>query len=935
MKKFSLSIIIVLLLAIFPLFAGTYSGGSGTSGDPYRIATTDDLIELSNTSADWASGIYFLQTANILFAEDANEVDWDGDGTIGDADDAYGLNSIGNSLLNFNGNYNGQNHSILRLYISRPSESNIGLFGVVNGGTINNLGIAMCDIEGNYYVGGLVGNNMQGNISNCFTNGTIYGNGSYIGGFVGANANNINSCYSTCDVYNSQNTSSATGGFIGENLPGGTIINCFSRGEVSSEGSVVGGFCGISLNPLPYNIVNCFSAGKVSSTGSNVGGFMGFNSTLNGNINCYWDIDSSYQTTSYPGDNGASNTNMKTQSTFSGWDFNNTWVMSSSISFEGYPTLKWTGAYSIEPQGGKYIDSLPNLVWLAEDSTRWNSNYEQRANIDAWTTSSWLENAGWTPIGTNYTNFSGNYDGKNNIISNLYINSLSYFVDNNNDIDNIEDWTCGLFGVINSSKISNLGIVDANILGIFGVGALSGRVFNSDINNCYASGSIFGFYATGGLIGICGYLDSNENHYSTISKSYSLCDITSFFIAGGFIGLSGKSTINECYSNGKVTSNAIVGGFIGASYPIYIKNCYSNSSVQDLSNSGLTGAFCGFIEGYDDNPAIVEHCYATGKVFDENGDIWDVDNQNTKGFIGVDYSDSDSSSLIYMNNFFDAEAIQQDSAIGATAKTTAEMKIRRTFENWDFTNIWDFADCDYLSYPILKSITYDTPLTTPSFNPIMGLEGSSLESSVFVDNSFNASTNGWGITHFSDLDLAVDNLCAKGTLYIAPNSNTTYTGDIDFDLLTVILGDYDFELTGNITSGLIKTIGDGKLVMKSIAANTTKTFPISDGTYNYTVTFTTADNTHPDIKVKININNTASGRISDDFIDISGPENLNATITYRIDKASISPKTLTSISQIRRYDSIKNRYTPVDGNNASLSDEGSYYLITLTNVNKY
>ena len=31
---------------------GTYSGGSGTSGDPYQISVASDLTELSNTSVD-------------------------------------------------------------------------------------------------------------------------------------------------------------------------------------------------------------------------------------------------------------------------------------------------------------------------------------------------------------------------------------------------------------------------------------------------------------------------------------------------------------------------------------------------------------------------------------------------------------------------------------------------------------------------------------------------------------------------------------------------------------------------------------------------------------------------------------------------------------------------------------------------------------------
>ncbi len=55
-------IIALYFLSSLILFAGTYSGG-GTSGDPYQIASLNDLRELCQTSAD--CGAYFIQTANI------------------------------------------------------------------------------------------------------------------------------------------------------------------------------------------------------------------------------------------------------------------------------------------------------------------------------------------------------------------------------------------------------------------------------------------------------------------------------------------------------------------------------------------------------------------------------------------------------------------------------------------------------------------------------------------------------------------------------------------------------------------------------------------------------------------------------------------------------------------------------------------------------
>lgn len=87
----NIALIFILFLSFNSLLAAPYSGGSGTSGDPYQIASTDDLISLSNTSVDWASGIYFIQTADIDFGN-KEAVDWDGDGSASwDAQDQLGF----------------------------------------------------------------------------------------------------------------------------------------------------------------------------------------------------------------------------------------------------------------------------------------------------------------------------------------------------------------------------------------------------------------------------------------------------------------------------------------------------------------------------------------------------------------------------------------------------------------------------------------------------------------------------------------------------------------------------------------------------------------------------------------------------------------------------------------------------------------------------
>ncbi len=40
--------------------------GDGTTGEPYKLSSLNDLIELSVTIADWASGKYFIQTQQVV-----------------------------------------------------------------------------------------------------------------------------------------------------------------------------------------------------------------------------------------------------------------------------------------------------------------------------------------------------------------------------------------------------------------------------------------------------------------------------------------------------------------------------------------------------------------------------------------------------------------------------------------------------------------------------------------------------------------------------------------------------------------------------------------------------------------------------------------------------------------------------------------------------
>ncbi|MCF8232985.1 MAG: T9SS type A sorting domain-containing protein [Bacteroidales bacterium] len=281
---------------------------------------------------------------------------------------------------------------------------------------------------------------------------------------------------------------------------------------------------------------------------------------------------------------------MQTQSTFTnaGWDFINetangsddVWAMSSSITFNGYPTVQWTGAYSEAPSGSPYqIASLPNLVWITENDTHWSNSYIQTADINAWTTPSWDDGKGWTPIGFSSQDFTGSYDGDGYTIDNLYINRPS-------------DDEVALFSDTDDANggatITNVGVTNVDITGLNSVGGLVGwHGTGCTVSYSYTTGSVHGEHdGSGGnyVGGIIGY-----NNGGTISNSYSTASVSGYASIGGLVGYTLYGTIEKCYATGLVSgTDTDIGGLVGNSSGADINNSFwdTETSGQGSSDGG-------------------------------------------------------------------------------------------------------------------------------------------------------------------------------------------------------------------------------------------------------------------------------------------------------------------------------------------------------------
>jgi hypothetical protein len=213
------------------------------------------------------------------------------------------------------GTFDGQGYEIRNLFINRPDEYNVGLFGGVLG-VIKNIGVVNATVTGKQIVGGLVGGN-GGNVSNSYSTGNMTGN-AYVGGLVGDNLHYYDNGKGGI-VSNSYSTSSVTGnnsvgGLVGANDELSTVSNSYATGNVT--GTIqVGGLVGINSG----TVGNSYSTGSVTGD-SSVGGLVGENSIAFVS-NSFWDTQTSGQATS-DGGTGKNTTEMQYIATFSGASWN-------------------------------------------------------------------------------------------------------------------------------------------------------------------------------------------------------------------------------------------------------------------------------------------------------------------------------------------------------------------------------------------------------------------------------------------------------------------------------------------------------------------------------------------------------------------------------------------------------------------------------------
>jgi hypothetical protein len=803
MKKLTTFFALLLIIGSTRVLAWT---GSGTIGAPYQITTPAELATLAtNVNAGTAYGGIYFKLMNDLSL--SGYPDW---------------NPIGNGLSQFfKGVFDGNYKKITSLSINNVTRTYYGLFGNIGAGCeIKDLTIESCSIAGLDGVGALVGrvyldeSNKAIKISNCKSSGTVSatylvggligyvqrtngdgsdiytvlitncsstvtvsasGESTHAGGLIGyIEGGDINS---TPIVSNSYATGNVTvnssfvnsGGLIGY-IIGSKIVNCYARGSVTSSavGSFAGGFAGYVTGST---ITKCYSTGAVVGTDVNKLGFIGYSDVdveeVTGMIglitSCYWDKGTSGKTTSAGTAVGKTTAEMKTQSTYTGWDFTTPVWKIAVANNNGYPELFNPDAAPGTSDNPYQITTAAELATLATNVNGGNTFSGSYFKLMNDLSLSGYPN--WDPIGNGWEiSFKGVFDGNNKKITGLTITGSS---------------DCrGLFGSIaGGCEIKDLTIEDCNVTGNYPVGALAGYVALSatgksvKITNCKSSGSVAGNSIVGGLIGYINFSGgSNNSDIFTVLVTYCSSSTTvsgngSYSVAGGLIGdcqglldtqlgFNMKPIISRCFATGNVTTNNTfcrTGGFAGQLGASKIDNCYAFGSVSALGVNVRAGGFAGVAQ-----MSSLINCYSAGPV---SGTVAEV-----LGFIGYnDYVGTISSC------YWDKETSGKTTSGGPeVGKTTLEMKTQGTFTGWDFaTPVWKISAGNNNGYPALLNPS-DVPATTPT---------TQANTIVFSNVAANTTTIGW-----SNGDGAKRVVFVKqdNTGTASPVDNATYTANTAF-----------------------------------------------------------------------------------------------------------------------------------------------------------
>ena len=568
----------------------------------------------------------------------------------------------------FTGKFDGLDYNIFGLTINRSNEEDVGLFGVVNGATINNVTLVGGSITGNYRVGGIVGNAIGENtvISNATNSASVTGN-SQVGGIVGiitgnsVNKSKVNNVINTGTI--NGNAGNDVGGLIGSLNNSQLIGNSYNLGAVTSSGHDVGGLVGSASNStigdgtnLVYNRLDVTGAYNVGGIVGNMEGSTVQNAENSGTVLATW-----YSVDNYGNSNGkynyhsaeynsvrSENVNVANVGGIVGISSNSTITNVENSGDVSTETIGETGddinIYRAGNVGGVVGSAVNTNITNAtnkENSVRGAHNVGGIAGYFSGTgTINKGINDGGNIMATG-ARYGGNFvretvrpiTGDANesfIIGNIggivgYMegngakvtgsaNRGTVHTDEPGDPTNVEEWqkaanVGGVVGKIDRSKTDNLKDEDGKI-----------DVTKAAVSNSYNTGDVLGYTGVGGVAGMMynGEIAASYNlgYLRTTRQSQQGSSIDALNM-GGIVGdtteLSGaKVYLYDVYNKGQIGDSEFnyfgrhVGGIVGRLSGT-VEKAYNNGAIYNGYN--VVGGIAGWMA-----QGKIENAFNTGNI---------------------------------------------------------------------------------------------------------------------------------------------------------------------------------------------------------------------------------------------------------------------------------------------------------------------------------
>lgn len=617
-------------------FNNVYLDGSTTASGVKGYMWVEDVEQLQAINTN-LTGNYALRNSI-----DATGTEQKGFISIGSYDQTF-KNA-------FKGKFDGIDYNIFGLTINGNGKDYVGLFGVTNGATINNVTLVGGSITGGNNVGAVVGNANNTILNNVVNSAAVSGD-SNVGGIVGSATNSaIKDAINTGTINGSGDN---VGGLIGnlqdskfieatdttEEVEKGLIGNSYNLGDVSGKGHNVGGLVGHAYDATIGDGTNLVY-NRLDVTGAyNVGGIVGnmeANSTVKNAENSGTVLASGHYGgeytfhTDYTKDNYSAG-GSKTVSV----NVANVGGIAGTSSSSTITDVLNTGDVSsskVKEQEYYAAGNVGGIVGSAVDTNITNATNrenEVRGAHNVGGVAGYFGNSSDSDTSKDYTVTNGINDGgdimatgardKDDFVRETIRYDYNEAADSNNDGKYIVGNIGGVIGYMdgnnvyvtnsaNRGTVHTLDITDqndiedastaANVGGVVGkidrgntITINSGNVNEAAVSNSYNTGDVRGYTAIGGIVGMM--------YNGEIAGSYNLGDIMSTRIsAGGTIPLNMGGIVGDTTENSSARA--------------YLYDVYNKGQIGDETytyKGRHVGGIAGRLSG------TIEKAYNAGEIY--------------------------------------------------------------------------------------------------------------------------------------------------------------------------------------------------------------------------------------------------------------------------------------------------------------------------------